>query len=86
MQREERNQEEEQEEEALVSVVSSPFMERLPVAGMTVREIRARYRDRLEIDPRSQPVLHWLPVTEDTVVRGGQNLVFVRQSGEIGGN
>src|SRR5262245_54876097 len=67
-----------------VTVVVGPYLERLPVGGTTVGEIRARFRDRMDIDPRSQAVVDGNEVSDSTVVRTGQVLMFVHKSGEKG--
>jgi hypothetical protein len=51
---------------------------------MTVRQIRERFGDRLDIDPQSQAILDGNEVNETTVVRTGQLLTFVRKAGEKG--
>jgi hypothetical protein len=68
----------------LVTVASGPYAEQLPVANLTVGEIRGRFRDRFDIDPRSQAVLAGNEVGDETVVRPGQLLMFVRRAGEKG--
>ena len=65
-------------------VSHGPYMERLPVDRMTVGEIRARFCDRLDIDPASQAVIDGQEVDENTVVEVGQLLTFVRRAGEKG--
>ena len=52
-----------------VIVGSGLFYERLPVAGLTIAEIRERFADRLDIDPASTPV-----VDGDTV--GDENMTI----------
>ena len=69
----------------LVTVAVGPYVERLPVGRSTVGEIRNRFRSRFDIDPRSQAVLDGNEVTDDTVVRTGQVLMFIHKSGEKGG-
>jgi hypothetical protein len=69
---------------AAVTVAHGPYSERLPVSGLTVGEVRARYRDRFDIDPQSTPVLDGRDVDNTTVIRPGQVLVFVRRAGEKG--
>lgn len=69
----------------LVTVSSGPYLESLPVANMTVGEIRRRFRTRLDLDPESQAVLDGQDVGDDVVVRAGQSLMFARRSGEKGG-
>lgn len=69
----------------MVTVSSnSLYHENLPAANMTVGEIRARFRDRLDIDPGSDGEINGRTVDDDEVVRAGQLLAFVRQSGEKG--
>lgn len=72
------------DESRLVTVSHGPYAERLPVGEMRVRDIRARYQDRLDIDPDSQAVVEGHEVGEDVVVRGGEMLMFVRKAGEKG--
>jgi hypothetical protein len=67
-----------------VTVSSGPYAEQLPVGGMSVGEIRRRFRDRFDLDPQSQAVLDGNDVGDHTVVRPGQALMFVRRAGEKG--
>lgn len=67
-----------------VTVAHGPYSEQLPVGDMSVGEIRARYRDRFDIDPQSLAVLDGNEVGNDTQVRAGQLLMFVRRAGEKG--
>jgi hypothetical protein len=76
-----------EEEEAtpqLVRVECGFHREHLPVGNMTVGEIRARFRDRFDIDPRSQAVLDGNDVSDQTVVQAGQVLVFAHIIGAKG--
>ena len=66
------------------TVSHGPYAEQLPVSGMTVGEIRQRYRDRFDIDPQSTPVLDGGVADEKTAVQPGQVLSFVRRAGEKG--
>jgi hypothetical protein len=68
----------------VVTVCHGPYSEQLPVGGMTVEVIRRRIGDRLDIDPASQAVLDGNEVDENTVVKTGQLLTFVRKAGEKG--
>jgi len=68
----------------LVTVASGPYAERLPVSNMSVREVRARFSDRFDIDPRSVAVLDGHDVNDATVVRAGQVLMFMHRAGEKG--
>ena len=67
-----------------VTVASGPFAESLPAANLTVGEIRARFGPRLDIDDRAQAVLDGRDVSNDTVVRQGQALMFTHRAGEKG--
>jgi hypothetical protein len=68
-----------------VQVGTGLYSERLPVAGMSVTDIRETFADRLDIDPNAQPVIDGHLVTdESTRVRSGQQLAFVRHAGEKG--
>jgi hypothetical protein len=68
----------------LVTVNHGPYCEQLPVADMTVGEVRRRFRSRFDIDPQSQAILDGNVVGDDTVVRQGQVLIFSRKAGEKG--
>jgi hypothetical protein len=67
----------------LVTVTSGPYAEELPVANLTVREIRARCQERFAIHPRSRAFLAGEEVNDDRVVRPGQMLMFARRSGTM---
>jgi hypothetical protein len=69
---------------APVTVTSGIYAEQLPVTNSTVGEIRARFRDRLDIDPQSVAILDGHDVDDQTTVRAGQVLMFVRRAGEKG--
>jgi len=66
------------------TVCHGPYLERLPVTNMTVRDIRDRFRDRLDIDPESQAFVDGNEADEDTVIRDGQLVTFIRRAGEKG--
>ena len=67
------------------TVIHGVHLQELPVAGRTVAEIRERFGDRLGIDPESRAVLRNREVDEDTIVRTGEVLSFIRRAGEKGG-
>lgn len=67
-----------------VTVTHGPYAETLPVAEMTVAEIRRRFHDRLDIHPQAAAFIDGVAADEDTTVRAGQLLMFVRRSGEKG--
>ena len=68
----------------IASVAHGHYSEPLPVAGMTVRDIRRRYSDRFDIDPASRAFIDSNPVDERTVVQPGQLLVFAHRIGHKG--
>jgi hypothetical protein len=72
------------DEPELVTVSHGIHLERLAVGNRTVGEIRARFADRFDIDPRSRAQLDGREVDDRTVVRAGQVLMFVRHAGEKG--
>ena len=65
-------------------VACGPYMEHLPVGGMTVGAIRSRFGDRLDVDPLAQAVIDGTEAAEDAVLQSGQLLTFVRKAGEKG--
>ena len=67
-----------------VTVTHGPYREQLPLGGMSVAQVRARFRDRFDIDPTSQAIVDGHEVSDDTVVRSGQMLMFTRRAGEKG--
>ena len=73
-----------QETAPMATVASGPYAEQLPVGNMTVGEIRQRFRDRFDIDPRAHAVLNGNDVDDQTVVRGGETLYFATRAGEKG--
>lgn len=58
--------------------------EMLPVAGLTVGEIRRRLADRLNIDSQAQPIIGTQNVADDVVLQAGEHLFFRRAAGEKG--
>ena len=72
------------EEGGLAVVTSGVYAEQIPVGGMSVGEIRRRYADRFDIDPRSQAVIDGQDVGDEVVVRAGQTLMFTHRAGEKG--
>ncbi len=73
-----------EDDDSLVRVVAGFHDEFLPVAYNTVGEVRARLRDRLDLDPQSQAVLDGHNVDDNIRIRPGQVLTFVRPGGEKG--
>jgi hypothetical protein len=66
------------------TVTHGPYAEVLPIAEMTVSQVRSRFRDRLDIHPEARAMLDGNPVDDTTTVRAGQTLMFIRQAGEKG--
>ncbi len=73
-----------QESAPMVTVASGPYAEPLPVGNMSVGEIRARFRDRFDIDPRAIAVVNGHDADDKTVVHGGETLYFATRAGEKG--
>jgi hypothetical protein len=67
-----------------VTVSSGPYIEQLPVGNMQISEVRRRFAARFDLDPNSQAVVDGHDVSDDTVVRPGQALMFTRRAGEKG--
>ena len=68
----------------MARVSAGVYQETMPVAGMTVGEIRRRHGQRLDIPPGAVAFLGGAPVGDDTVVRPGQSLSFIRHAGSKG--
>ncbi len=67
----------------MVTVTHGLHQEQLPVANMTVGQIRQRLADRFDLgDGRAQ--IDGRDVNDDVVVRPGQSLMFVHRAGEKG--
>lgn len=67
-----------------VSVSSGPYAEELPVAGMSVGEVRRRFSDRFDIDSQSQAIVNGNVAKETDTLKVGESLMFVRHAGEKG--
>jgi hypothetical protein len=68
----------------MVTVTHGSFAEDLPVAQMSVRQVRQRFHDRLDIHPQALAVIGGVPVDDDTIIGERQALTFIRPSGEKG--
>jgi hypothetical protein len=68
----------------VATVTHGPYAEELPIAEMTISQVRSRFRDRLDIHPEAMAMLDGNPVDDSTTVRAGQTLMFIRQAGEKG--
>ncbi len=69
----------------LATVVHGTYAETLPVAQMSIAQVRRRFRDLLDIHPEATAVIDGAPVDDETVVGQGQTLMFIRRAGEKGG-
>lgn len=74
-----------QPENKNVTVSSGPYLETLPVAGMTAGEIRRKFKDRFDIDDEAAIIINGNDANEDTKLNAGEALMFVRHAGEKGG-
>jgi hypothetical protein len=68
----------------LVTVLHAPYAEQLPVGEMSIRSVRERFRDRLDIHPEAVAFVDGDPVGDDTIVHEGQRRMFMRPAGEKG--
>ena len=60
----------------MATVTHGPFAERLPVAEMTISEVRSRFRDRLDIHPQAMAMLDGNPV--DGVLTSNAGTIIFR--------
>jgi len=72
------------DEVGFATVSHGPYAETLPVAGMSVGEVRRRFRDRLDIDPTAVAVVDGNEVEDGHSIAPGELVTFVRRSGEKG--
>lgn len=68
----------------MVSVSSGPYAEDLPIAGMSVGEVRQKYADRFDIGDGAQAVLNGKETKDDVILKTGENLMFIMHAGEKG--
>lgn len=68
-----------------VSVSSGPYMENLPVAGMTVEQVRQRFSDQMDISADAAAVINGIGVDNSYTLKPGENLAFIQHAGEKGG-
>jgi len=71
-------------EEAMVDLVCGILSHRLPLAGKTVGEARARFAELMNIDPDAPSIVNGEHVDETTVLTAGQVLCFVKHAGQMG--
>ena len=72
------------ESDGMAHVSHGPFVEQLPVANLSVSQVRERFADRLDIHPEAVALLDGDPVDDGATVRAGQTLSFIRPAGEKG--
>ncbi len=68
----------------MATVQHGAYVEQLPVANMTISEVRERFRDRLDIHPEARAVMGGRFVGDDTSVLAGEVVTFVRPAGAKG--
>ena len=68
----------------MVAVTHGIYRTELPVGEMSIAQVRARFRDRLDIHPEANALLDGRQADEHTTLHAGQALTFVRPSGEKG--
>jgi len=67
-----------------VTVAHGVYRMDVPIREMSVAELRQRMADQLDIHPDSVAMLDGRHVGDETTVRAGQRLTFVRRAGEKG--
>jgi hypothetical protein len=67
-----------------VEVIHGVYAHSLSLAGMTVGQARAELEVRMNIDPDATAVVDGHQVPEDTILREGSVLNFVKHAGEKG--
>ena len=70
--------------EGQVEVVHGVYAHSLPINGMTVAQARDELAERLNIAPDALAVVDGHQVVDDTVLREGNVLNFVKPAGEKG--
>ena len=61
----------------LAMITHGPYAEEIPIAGLTVGQVRRRFRDRYQIPQEGIGMLDGEEVAEDTVITAGQLLTFI---------
>ena len=67
-----------------VVVTHGIYRNELPVGEMSVAQVRTRFRDQLDIHPEASALVDGRHADENTALRAGQTLTFVRRAGEKG--
>jgi hypothetical protein len=68
----------------LVTCQNGPYTERLPLVGMSVAQVRARYSDRFDLDSQSIAYINGMAVSDSHRINAGETLLFSHKSGEKG--
>lgn len=71
-------------EDKTVIVGSGVYLEKLPICGMTVKQVREKFSDRLDIAPEAEAFIDGKAATPDTVLKVGNSLRFAHKAGEKG--
>jgi hypothetical protein len=74
-----------EEEDGAVEIIWGANMDSVDVAGMTVAEVRAHLAGAYNIAPEATVHVNGVEAGEDTRLRAGDCLEFVRAAGEKGG-
>lgn len=67
-----------------VIVGSGVYLEKLPVCGMTVKQVRDKFADRMDIAPEADAYIDGKAVPPETVLKVGDSLRFAHKAGEKG--
>ena len=70
-------------EVTLISGVYAHYLSLSP--NVTVGDVRGCWQERFNIAPDAFPVIDGTPADEETPLKNGQVLIFVRAAGEMGG-
>lgn len=66
------------------TISSGVYVETLPVAGMTVGEVRRRFSDRFDITDQAKAVINGTDVGDEAIIQSGETLMFIHHAGEKG--
>lgn len=67
-----------------VDVIHGVYAHSLPLAGLTIRQARSELQERMNIATDAVAVVDGTEANEDTILREGQVLNFVKPAGEKG--
>jgi hypothetical protein len=70
--------------EGRVDVIHGVYAHSLPLAGLSVRQARVELQERMNIPADALAVVDGVEAGEDTVLREGQVLNFIKPAGEKG--